>query len=135
MQIRYTRTPLLQEGHIKIVGKASKNVISQYEKTFSCGSLCNDELLMFCSFSEFDIPIGQVFSLINDLEEMHEVKCQITLKNVTQQFWKAFDAIPAGWKTICLFEFESGIIPDVVQNLPIINDWYASNTGVWFVTK
>lgn len=120
---------------IKIVGKASNKRISQYKEAFNCGSLSNNELLMFCSFSGFDIPIGQVFNIIEDLEEKNTLNSRIILKDVTQQMWKPFDSIPAGWKTICLFEFALGEIPDVVQKLPVINDWYDSNTGVWFVVK
>jgi hypothetical protein len=120
---------------IKVVGNASKEVISQYKKAFNCERLNNNLALMFCSFSEFDIPIGQVFNIINDIEETFELNCQIILKNVTQQFWKPFDSIPSGWKTICLFEFALGEIPDVVQKLPIINGWHDSDTSVWFVAK
>src|SRR5689334_15156974 len=100
---------------IKVVGKASKKVISQYKRAFNCGSLSNSDLLMFCSFSGFDIPIGQVFNIIEELEEKNPLHSRIILKNVTQQMWKPFDSIPAGWKTICLFEFALGEIPDVVQ--------------------
>src|SRR5687767_6933210 len=120
---------------IKVVGKASKKVISQYKKAFNCLSLNNNESLMFCSFSGFDIPIGQEFNIIEDLEEKNPLNSRIVLKNVTQQMWKPFDSIPAGWKIICLFEFALGEIPDVVQKLPVINDWYDSNAGVWFVVK
>jgi len=82
---------------IKAVGKASEKVISQFKETFNCGSLSNNEVLMFCSFSEFDIPTGKEFCIIKDIEGKFEINSHIILKNVTQQLWKPFDSIPSGW--------------------------------------
>jgi hypothetical protein len=118
---------------IKAVGKASEKVISKFKEACNSGSLSNNEVLMFCSFSEFDIPTGKEFNTIKDIEGKFEINSHIILKNVTQQLWKPFDSIPAGWRTICLFEFILGDIPSIVQELPTINDWYDSDTGVWLI--
>jgi hypothetical protein len=90
---------------------------------------------LFCSFSEFDIPIGQVFNEIEDMVNREKINGGIVLKNVTQQFWKPFDAIPAGWKTICHFEFPLGEVPLIVKNLPEVGGWYDSNTSITFIKE
>ncbi|WP_423735439.1 hypothetical protein [Chitinophaga caseinilytica] len=89
-----------------------------------------DEIVLFCSFSEYDIPVGYVFNTITDAGSRILVTDTITLKGVTQQFWKPFDSIPKGWKTIARFSFQHGV-PDAISAMPQLESWYANDNFLY----
>jgi hypothetical protein len=117
---------------IKVIGVVSPKVITKYMKGIDNKNINENEKLLFCDFSEFDIQVGQVFDVVKSMDKQVHLNSMIRLKSVTQQFGKQFDIIPSGWKTICLFEFLSKGIPEIVKNLPVIDDWYDSHISVVF---
>jgi len=42
---------------------------------------------------------------------------------ITQQFGRAFEVIPEGWKTISKFEFSEKDVCDLRKELPILDSW------------
>lgn len=86
----------------------------------------NNALLLFCGYSDYEIPVGYVF---NKITKEDEIMCtaSITLKAVTQQYFKPFDCIPNGWKTISEFEFDVSTYEMMKKQMPIIDDWYSES--------
>lgn len=41
---------------------------------------------------------------------------------ITQQYGRAFDAVPHGWRTIVRFRFVNDV-PERVDELPVLHDW------------
>jgi hypothetical protein len=117
---------------IKILGIASQSIIKDFAKVLNITNKQN-EIVVFCDYSEYEIPLDTTFNIIKD--PIHDLSIEdqnFTLKNVTQQYHKPFTSIPKGHKTICRFEFNSGRVPPIVLNLPIIRDWYGSRQFLIF---
>jgi hypothetical protein len=80
-------------------------------------------LLVFCDYSDFDIPIGSRFvtlTLSRD-KESHEVKAE--LKFVTQNQGILFDAIPKGHRTICEICFDDASLKLMTSKIPKVDSW------------
>jgi len=107
---------------LKILGRASDSVRALYSVRLGIGER---EVLLFCDFSEFDIPIGTVFTIVKDMEGDEHLIGEVTLKSVSQGFLLPFDMIPKGHNTLCAFDFGKEQ-PGIVQRLSVIGDWYES---------
>ncbi|QJB35666.1 hypothetical protein HF329_31985 [Chitinophaga oryzae] len=107
---------------LKILGRASDSIRAKYMQVFN---IDKNDVLLFCDFSEFDIPLGTVFTVIEDMEGSKYTVEEAVLKSVSQGFFLPFDMVPRGHKTICLFSFLAGP-PEIIQRLPVISDWYES---------
>jgi hypothetical protein len=83
-------------------------------------------LILFCDYSEYDIPIGSIFSCVQKGNDVI-YSGNIVLLSVTQEFFSPFDYIPKGWKTICELEFKNGIPVSLKNQIPIIDNWYNPN--------
>ena len=95
----------------------------------------SNEVLLFVSYSSFDIKIGQKFQVVFDKRypggAMEFGDC--ILKRVTQQMFKEWDEIPQGWKTITLMEFDNGI-PKMIAELPQIDSWIKGKAEILIST-
>ena len=109
---------------LKVVGRASDGILIQFSSIFNL-PIAQSEIVLFCDFSDCDIPIGYTFKNVDDRENNRKVEGTITLKKVTQQFGRLFELIPEGWKTICLFSFSADLSP-LLLKLPVVSNWYDS---------
>lgn len=116
---------------LKAVGIVHHDLLEKFEEFLKDFNQKN-EILVFCDFSEFDIPGGYIFRSIVDGNGNMLYVGEFILKKITQQFARPFDSIPHGWKTISLFQFNEGSIPEVIYQLPYAVDWYQSNNFLYF---
>jgi hypothetical protein len=112
----------MQDVKIKVIGKLKENLKVNFTEVLDLNNLRSNELVLFCDYSEFDIPIGYCFTEIIG-QNSNEFGMKIILRNVSQQLLFPFEEIPHGWKTICKFEFIDGFIPDEVLDLPVLTGW------------
>ena len=115
---------MLTEPTLIIKGRAS-NLLTK--KIFGRSDARNEKyLVLFCDYSEFEIPIGAQFSIIKN-DKIIIFSGIITLKKVTQQFFTFMESIPLGWQTICQFEFETKVPEDLRHSIPVVQDWFSAN--------
>jgi hypothetical protein len=95
---------------IKILILGSLEEGSNYSEFSNLLSLniSQQEVLLFCDYSEYNIPIGQEFNILKDRFEKDVFRGRVILKGVTQQFKILFDEIPYGWQTLSKFEIVEG---------------------------
>jgi hypothetical protein len=110
---------------IVIQGKASDDLIKKWCSSFK-KTLEKNNLLLFCDYSEYEIPKGHNFVSLQR-NGVDIFSGTITLKGVTQEFFKPFDCIPKGWKTISEFEFHNEISEVLKMSIPEIADWFSPN--------
>ncbi|MFB6456947.1 hypothetical protein ACE38W_16870 [Chitinophaga sp. Hz27] len=120
----------MEHIRLNIEGRLKPTVESLFAEVFVLKELKPNEIVLFCSFSGYNIPVGHRFSEISHKGVTY--KCNMVLKAVSQQFFKPFDEIPYGWKTICKFEFSDGEIPDDVKKLPALDGWAYVNENLVF---
>lgn len=112
---------------IKIIGRLSRGIpLDDYSKILSLDA-SKQEVILFCDFSEFDIPINQEFTTIRDTQERIIFIGKVILKKVSQQFTKEFEMIPRGWQTICKFEIVCGDFINLVKIIPLLNNGNNTN--------
>ena len=116
---------------LKVVGILSKKLFLSFGKVLDANKLENNEIILFCDYSSFDIPVGYIFNTIMDSSGSKCFSGNILLRNVSQAFALEFDSIPKGHKTICKFQFAEGI-PEVVKKMSVIDDWYESDMYMIF---
>src|SRR5688572_15151440 len=113
----------MEKFELKIIGRSVEYLPEKLLNVLSYSQDKQNEILMFCDFSEFDIPTGYVFKDIVDIINEKEFSGYITLKNVSQQFALSYDMIPKGHKTICKFEVREKEILTLIKSLPMVEDW------------
>ena len=118
----------LEEKRVKVVGIASNKVLSLFKSVLD---IKDNDIALFCSFSEFDIPIGYEFNFIEDMNGDDISSGKVILEKVSQGYIMPFDMIPRGHKTVCKFSLPSCCVESLHSSLPIINDWYESNVYVF----
>lgn len=118
---------------LKIVGNASDNVREKIIKSLGYSKIQEFENIIFCDYSEYDIKIEHIFTIIEDNKGNMQAPTNMKLKIITQEILKPLDYIPKGFKTICLFEYINGNIPDCINNLPVIEDWYQSDFSLYLI--
>jgi hypothetical protein len=109
-----------------ILSESSKRLIY---KGFERNADENLSLTLFCSYSDFEIPIGATFNFFEKGNLRFSLNAEAILVDVTQQLGKPFDAIPMGWKTISKFTFSEKDIIVLKNELPVIHSW-SSNCKV-----
>jgi len=95
--------------HVRVGGIISERSKKLIDKGFK---IIGDELRtldLFCSYSEFEIPIGATFNYFEKSNIQTLLKEEAVLIAVTQQVRKPFEVIPEGWKTISKFEFSEEV--------------------------
>lgn len=108
---------------LKILGKMSSHLLKDYLNKFrQIKQLPQYHSVLFCDRAELDIPISYKFGSIRIENSILKID-NIRMVSVTQQLFKPFDCIPAGWQPICEFDFFP-VIPSSILNLPEIDDWY-----------
>src|SRR5688572_32402570 len=105
---------------LKILGKAEKNVCELFSEVMSDNRNLENEIILFCDYSGFDIPVGYVFKKIIDANS-NEFSGELILKSVSQQFARPFDMVPMGWKTICKFEIKDIFLLEILNSLESLN--------------
>lgn len=70
-----------------------------------------------------EVPLGHHFQFGFDKEQNRTFDIDYELVFVTQQFYKPFPFIPAGWHTLSVFKVWKDS-PDFRAGLPLTNDWY-----------
>lgn len=111
----------------------SGEVFEKFSKILSL-DISSKQVLLFCDFSEFNIPIGQEFNLMKDIKNDIVFKGKFILKGISQQFEKQFDEIPIGWQTICKFEIIEGDFTKFLNYVPASDDWDVKNTALSLIS-
>jgi len=115
-------------------GKISTNGSDLIKSGLPQNEPVNSEIL-FIGYAFADVPIGKSFAVIFPKDKPNDgIYCESKIVGVTQQFGKPFDAIPNGWKTICIVEFPQGI-PDLIKNLPVVETWFENEKYICFCDK
>ena len=126
--------PPLEEQFLWIHGKISQSSLALVKAGLPADKPENAEIL-FVGYSFDDIPLGKSFGAIFPRENPNQgIYYESKVFAVTQQMGIATEVIPRGWKTICIFEFPSGI-PDIIKNLPVINSWFESKLEICISNK
>jgi hypothetical protein len=112
---------------LRVVGTLPRKWFPKYDKALTLDKYEKKDSVLFCDFSNFDIPLGFCFKAIRNMTGDELFRGDIELMSVSQAFAIAFDYIPKGHKTICRFRFKTGI-PDIISSLPTVEDWYELNT-------
>ncbi|BAU53639.1 hypothetical protein [Mucilaginibacter gotjawali] len=107
-----------------ILSESSKKIVYKGLERNANESL---SLNLFCSYSEFQIPIGATFNYFEKGDLKLYLNPEAILVDVTQQFGKPFPAIPTGWKTISKFTFSEKDIIILKNELPVIDSWELSD--------
>jgi len=92
-----------------------------------------NEAILFCDYSDFDIPVEFNFSQVNVIKSQISIRTIMKLRAVTQEHGQPFDMIPMGHKTICNFVFLKKDLETLMKLLPIVSDWYDSENILEFV--
>lgn len=121
----------MEKTRIKIIGKLKKELEINFVEALDCRELNSNQMIFFCDYSEFDIPVGYCFTEVVKSDNTI-LNCKVLLEKISQQFFKPFDEIPHGWKTISKFKFIDGVIPDAVQKLPVLDGWIYSGEHLFF---
>jgi hypothetical protein len=123
----------MEYARLKIIGRLDKVFDPLFIDGLDLKEIQENQVILVCDYSEFDIPVNHIFSGITDKQKDASVlNCQIILKSVSQQMFKPFDEIPHGWKTICKFEFVNGLIPDIIYDLPEVRGWTNLDRYLYF---
>lgn len=111
---------------LKIIGKPTSEVIESYQNVLRYNRSNTSEVILFCDYSEFDIPVDQTFNYIENTQGKKVYSDPFTLVNISQEFGLPFDIIPRGYKTICKFSF-IGKIPPAIKEIPTIKTWHEAS--------
>lgn len=119
---------------LRVIGKLDEELIKKYEKVLKYGnSKKRIEIILFCDFSEFEIPIDYKFTSVENMEGKIILINGMILKNVSQEYIMSFDLIPLGWRTICKFQLLEKSSGKLLDQLPTIKHWSESST--FFILK
>jgi hypothetical protein len=81
-------------------------------------------LFLFADYSDFEIPIDSKFSLLKKIDAAspsYSIDGQLVM--VTQQFFKPFDCVPQGWKTILEIKFDTQSLELIKSKLGVSDSW------------
>lgn len=122
----------MEKVQLRIMGRPSKGIIDKFKKALDSDVKQGSGIILFCDYSNYDVPIGQIFNVVKDLGGNVLYSGAISLKKVTQEFLISYDFIPKGHKTICLFEVMDNSIKEILSIIPPIDDWYNSKRVLIF---
>ncbi|QIL42309.1 hypothetical protein G7074_25450 [Pedobacter sp. HDW13] len=106
--------------NIIITGRFPSSDFSLLREVLKFDVLNKLEVILYCLYSEYEIPLGTIFNRIENMSNQIVFEGQIELTNVTEQYLKPFDCIPMGWATICKFKFQDQI-PLALFELPEVS--------------
>jgi hypothetical protein len=115
----------MTKGALTIRGRVSSEFTARWEN-FRHEKIGNNSAVFFCDYSDFDIPLNTKFNSLQ-MGDVSIYSGTMKLKAVTQEFFKSFDSVPQGWKTICEIEFSTPPY-QLISRIPIIKDWYDENS-------
>jgi hypothetical protein len=108
--------------YLEVIGIASQKAIDAINESGTKFDI--SELIgIFCSYSEFDIPLGYTFSYLVTKEEKKIFPIFCEVKIVTQAWGLIFEKIPLGHKTLCFVKLDIETERLFRKNLPIVDDW------------
>lgn len=113
------------ETYVRIYGIASKKIENLLFNAIGTWQKRTNSCIIFVDFSDFDIPIGTIFTIFAENEDgtgSHEINGELV--QVTQQFLKPYDGIPLGHKTVCEIKLDDRSVNLLRSKLPIIDSWY-----------
>lgn len=116
---------------LKVLGRVDREILSELEKVLDLKNNAN-EIVLFCDYSMFDIPIGYKFKKIYNSNKKCIYNGEIILDKVTQNHALPFELVPYGYKTICKFIFPESEIPVDLFKYEAIRDWYESKATIIF---
>jgi hypothetical protein len=112
---------------IKVVGILPEHLYNKFSSIFDPWDK-KKAMILFCDYSEYDILAEHIFNEIIAREKApNSIVSKILLKKISQEFFRKYDMIPKGHKTICLFEFLDGQIPEIIYKLPVMDGWHQTN--------
>ena len=118
----------IEQRYMWFEGKASSSLA--LVKTGLPPTRHADAEILFAGFSYMDLPINSQFDIVFPKGNPQVgIRCPCKIVAATQQFGKPLDEIPGGWKTICIAHFMEGI-PELIKQLPIVDDWYQNQAWV-----
>jgi len=110
----------MEKENIIITGRFPSSDFSLLREALKFNILTKLEVIVYCLYSEYEIPLGTIFHRIENMNNQIVYEGEIKLTNVTQQYLRPFDGIPKGWKTICKFKFQHQI-PLALIELPEVS--------------
>lgn len=131
--MRKLNSNCLMKERIQVLGHLNKQKYMKELREIGWEKIGVNEAILFCHFSDFDIPLGRNFRVLIG-KDGQKLAVNAILEGVTQQLWVLSDEIPHGWKTICRFSFLGGV-PGEIESLPTIGGWYESKTYVWLCVE
>lgn len=117
---------------LKILGRVSKDLVLKYKNVLNYSDRNLNEVILFCDYSNFNIPVGHIFDEIGDKNGVVLFFGKIVLRKVSQEFALSYGLIPKGHKSICEFEFIESNLPEAINDLSVITDWYESKRFLIF---
>jgi hypothetical protein len=117
---------------LDVLGRMDSKLNYLFRKALELDSLNKRQVVLFCAYSSFDIPVGHTFTYIQDHTKSEVYKGDFVLEAVSQQMCVPIPEITHGWKTVCKFEFSEGI-PDLVKDLREIKGWDSDGRYLTFI--
>ena len=113
----------IEQRYLWLEGRASSASTERIKAGLPAARPPDTEVL-FVGFAYADLPFTKRFDVVFPKGRPQEgIRCECRVIAATQQWGKPFAEIPHGWKTICVIHFAGGI-PELVQQLPVVDDWY-----------
>ncbi|MBO9730273.1 MAG: hypothetical protein J7623_16655 [Chitinophaga sp.] len=114
----------MKDKFIRVEGIASKKVEVLLNAKLGTWPIHASSCILFVSYSDFDIPLGETFFYLIDREERDAMYIiQAKLIQVTQSWLKPFDEIPRGHKSICEIKLDDPSLKLLQSKLPVVDGW------------
>lgn len=119
---------MMNEYYLQISGVVSKSSYKFISNGFT--KPYNESLVLnlFCSYSEYEVPIGSEFNYLVNLQDNRVLKVKAILIDVTQAYGLSYNSVPLGHKTISRFEFSESDISLIKNEIPVADTWFSSNS-------
>jgi len=117
----------MAEYSLLILGIVSENTMMRISKGFKKDLDAYCTINLFCSYSEYDIPINAEFNCLINLQTQSAIAIKTTLADITQGWGLPFDFIPKGHKTISRFIVSKFDLKVIEREIPIIDLWESSD--------
>ena len=121
---------------MRVYGIASKSVEKLIAGAMRNWPTNSKNCILFVDYSDFDISVGTRFTLFAEDEggtKLHEICGRLV--QVTQQWFKPYNEIPKGHKTICEIELDEQSDGLLRSKLPIVDSWSALKERFLLGTK
>ena len=96
---------------------------------------CKAAECYFVTFSYADLPLPKQFEVIFMLAQPDQADiAPVVIKAVTQQFSRAWDSVPHGWKTICWLENATSH-SKILRAMPQVDGWYVKAPTIGLASR